>query len=158
MLHCEYIVPHRARHGGVERTEHACVMSHHTYESFVSHRFRHGGIGRSVRTVQSLLALAKITHGSPHNLTPDIRGAVPFDFRGMHRALFPEIPYKQLFSNDGIDRLSVCLYLLWAPTYTCAHSTCSCLHTCTQMTFDESADLMVYFILQVGPCSRGATL
>jgi len=26
------------------------------------------------------------------------------------------------------------------------------------MTSDESADLMVYFILQVGPCSRGATL
>ena len=50
-------------------------------------RFRHGGIGRSVRTVQSLLALAKVTHGSPHaapriSLANDIRGAVPWDFRG----------------------------------------------------------------------------
>jgi len=49
------------------------------------HRFRHGGIGRSVRTVQSLLALARITHGSPHAIAPDIRGAVPWDFRGGER-------------------------------------------------------------------------
>lgn len=74
-------------HQVIERSD-LTISFRNTFRCTVKlRRFRHGGIGRSVRTVQSVLALAKITHGSPHAVPNDFRDAVPWDFRGVWKII-----------------------------------------------------------------------
>eukprot|EP00961_Rhodomonas_salina_P101682 1367981-Rhodomonas_salina.2 len=49
----------------------------HSNNAFILQRYRRGGIGKGLHTIQSLLTVAKLVHGSPRMAS----AGVPWDFR-----------------------------------------------------------------------------